>query len=96
MAAVKTLPQLALPQVRELRELRRAFAHGGLPPGHRRGPEAHARIASFRTLEELLVLLDEYRRRVERGERCRIVEREHVREAGRFIVELVIEEGGAS
>ena len=31
-----------------------------------------------------------------RGEPCRIVEREHVREAGRLLVELVIEEGGAS
>jgi hypothetical protein len=57
----------------------------------KRTPEDHARIASFRTLEELLSLLDQFRRRVANGERCRLVEREHRREPDRFIIEIAIE-----
>lgn len=42
---------LALPEIRELRQLRRALAFGGLPPAGRRSPEDCARISSFRVLE---------------------------------------------
>ena len=82
---------LAVPELTALRELRRLLARGGLPPAHQRTPEDHARIASFRALEELLNLLDHYRRRAENGERCRLVEREHGREAGRLLLEIEIE-----
>jgi hypothetical protein len=91
MKPARPTRELVLPEVRELRELRRLLAHGGLPPAGQRRPEDHARIASFRALEELLHLLDQYRRRVERGERCRLVEREHPREAGRLLLEIMIE-----
>ena len=43
-------------------------------------------------LEELLALLDEYRRRLERGEKCELVERAHVREQGRLLLEIAIVE----
>jgi hypothetical protein len=81
-----------IPERYALRELRRALAPGGLPPRDRRTPEDHARIASFRAIADLLTLLDEYRRRIERGARCEMVEREHVREEGRFLVEIAIVE----
>ncbi|MFT3769637.1 MAG: hypothetical protein QM820_29730 [Minicystis sp.] len=80
-----------MPELTTLRELRRAFARGGLPPMDKRTAEDCARIASFRTLEELCRVLDEFRRRVESGERCRLVEREHAIEPGRLRVEIVIE-----
>ena len=82
---------LALPELPAMKELRRALSFGGLTPSHLRTPEDHARIAAFRAMEELLHLLHEYRTRVERGERCRLVEREHVREKGRLLLELEIE-----
>lgn len=82
---------LALPELAALRELRRVLARGGLPAGDKRRPEDHARIASFRALEELLHLLDQYRRRAESGEPCRLVEREHPREPGRLLLEIAIE-----
>ncbi len=83
--------RLLIPELRTLRELRAVLARGGLPA--RRTAESQARIAAFRTVEELLRLLDEYRERVERGARCRLVEREHGREPGRLLLELRIEEG---
>ncbi|MFT3764713.1 MAG: hypothetical protein QM820_04230 [Minicystis sp.] len=84
-------PRLTLPELRALRALRRDLARGGLPPLSARTPEDHARIAAFRMLEELMSLLDQYRRRIESGERCRLAEREHGREAGRLLIELSIE-----
>lgn len=82
---------IAIPELKALRELRSALAFGGLPPLARRTPEDSARIAAFRAIEELLHVLNQYRRRIESGERCRLVEREHGREPGRLLVELVIE-----
>lgn len=80
-----------IPEIKALRELRFALARGGLPASDKRTPEDSARIAAFRALEELLRLLDHYRRRVEQGDRCRLVEREHPREPGRLVIEMVIE-----
>ena len=82
---------LAAPEFTTLRDLRRALARGGLRSPSQRTPEDHARIAAFRTLEELLRLLEDYRRRVEGGQRCRLVEREHPHEPGRLLFEFVIE-----
>ncbi len=86
--------RLAIPEIKALRELRVTLARGGLPAPDKRTPEDHARIAGFRVIEELLRLLDQFRHRVESGERCRIVEREHAREPGRLVIELSIEVGG--
>jgi hypothetical protein len=86
---------LALPELKSLRELRKALAWGGLPPAHLRTPEDCARIGAFRVVGELLRVFDEYRRRVEGGEKCQLVEREHRHEPGRFLVELAIEVEGA-
>jgi len=66
-------------------------AFGGLTPVRRRTPEDCARIASFRVLEEPLHLLDQLRRRIEQGEHVILLERDHVREKGRLVIELVIE-----
>jgi len=83
--------RLVIPELKTLRELRRTLAYGGIPSADKRTPEDDARIAAFRAVEELLRLVDEYRRRVERGEHCRIVEREHPHEPGRLLIELAIE-----
>jgi hypothetical protein len=80
---------LAAPEFGMLRDVRHAFAHGGL--ASERTPSKYARLVTYRALDELPCLLDEYRRRVGDGERCRLVEREHGREQGRMVIELEIE-----
>ena len=80
-----------IPEHAALRELRRTLARGGCRPstgGRPRTMRGLRRSGRWRTL---LVLLDEYKRRVERGEACRLVERERGREAGRFVIEIVID-----
>jgi hypothetical protein len=79
---------LALPDIKALRELRRALSYGGLTPGARRSPEDHARITTFRVLSEMLFFLDNYRRRVEAGEALRLVEVDHQRTHGRLVIEF--------
>ncbi|APR80644.1 Hypothetical protein A7982_05991 [Minicystis rosea] len=81
----------SIPEARALRELRRALARGGLPPRGERTPEDEARIASFRVMEELLRLLDHYRRRIESGERCRLVEHQHQVDPDRLHLEIEVE-----
>lgn len=90
-ASVAPVRWMVVPERRTFQDLRRTLAQGGMPPVHKRTPEDYARIAAFRTLEELLAVLEEYRRRVEAGQTCRLVEREHVRVPGKLLVELVIE-----
>jgi hypothetical protein len=77
-----------MPEYTMLRELRRELSYGGLPT--RRTPEDYARITSFRVIEELLCLLDAYRRRLDVGEPCHLVEIEHAPEKGRLLSEFVI------
>jgi hypothetical protein len=83
--------QLVIPELRTLRELRRSLARGGLPAASQRTPEDWARLAAHRSIAELCRIIDEYRRRVESGERVRLVEHELPTEPGRMRVELVIE-----
>jgi hypothetical protein len=83
--------RIAIPEIKTLRELRITLARGGLPAPDKRTPEDHARIAGFRVIEELLRLFQHFQHRVENGERCRVVEREHAREPGRLVIELSIE-----
>jgi hypothetical protein len=59
-----------------LRELRRAFGRGGIPPMERRTPEDEVRIASFCALQEFVHILDQFRRSIEKGEYCHLVIRE--------------------
>jgi|HubBroStandDraft_6_1064221.scaffolds.fasta_scaffold153480_2 hypothetical protein len=82
---------IAAPEFAMLRDVRRALVRGRLPPRDARSPADQARIAAFRALEELLHVLDDYRRRVQCGERCRLVERDHGRTPGRLMFELSIE-----
>jgi hypothetical protein len=63
---------LASPSFRALRTLLRDFARGGLPSRAARTPEEDARLAAFHALNELVHLLDQYRRRIARGERVRL------------------------
>lgn len=83
--------RLVIPGLRQLQDLRHLYARGGLPPSDTRTPEDWCRITAFRVVEELLRLLEDYRRRSEEGERCRLVERPHATERGRLRLELVIE-----
>jgi hypothetical protein len=80
---------LAAPEFTTLRELRRLFSKGGLPA--ERTPEAHARIATFCALTDLLRLLDEYRRRVRCGQRCRLRVHEQPSEPGKLSINITIE-----
>jgi hypothetical protein len=84
-----TTDPLAAPEFTTLRELRRAFSIGGLPA--ERTPEAHARIAAFCVIGELLRLLDEFRRRIRAGQRCRLVVHEQTSEPGRLALHVTIE-----
>jgi hypothetical protein len=81
---------LGSPSFQALREVRSAFARGGLPPRASRTPEEDARLVVFQTLNELLLLLDQFRGRVERGEPVRLVVTERGAQAGRAIVEIAI------
>lgn len=80
---------LAASELEMLRNLRRRFARGGLPPFAKRSPEDDARIAAFKTISGLLWVLREYRDRVARGEAVRLEVSETV-EPGRMRVEVVI------
>lgn len=80
-----------IPEGKTLRELRHTLARGGLRPASQRMPEQDARIVEFRTVQELLRFLEQYRRRIEAGEKCRIMERDHPWEPGRLLIEFAIE-----
>lgn len=83
---------VALPEIKTLRELRHIFARGGARTPDCRTPEDWARLASFEVVSGLVSMLEAYRRRVERGERCRLITQKHERPPTRFTVEIVIEE----
>lgn len=83
--------QFAIPEGKTLRELRHVLARGGIPSLDKRTPEADARIVAFRTVQELLRFFEQCRRRVEAGESCHLVEREHPYEPGRLLIEFAIE-----
>jgi hypothetical protein len=83
---------LALPAwFTTLRELRRELARGALPSSDKRTAEESLQLSAFRVLQEWLRLVDDFRRRVESSERCRLVEREHRPEPGRLVIEIGIE-----
>jgi hypothetical protein len=54
-------------------------------------PEASARLAIYRATAEVLRLLLELKRRIERGERCRVVEVEQTSELGELSLKFKIE-----
>ena len=80
---------------RALRELRFDFGRGGLPPRDHRSPEDEARIAAFCVLQELIHILDQFRRATEQGEPRRLVVSEHGRQLGKVIIEIAIEDARA-
>jgi hypothetical protein len=59
-------------------------------------PEDSARLAIYRVTVELLKLAHELKRRVERGEGCRIVEVEQVSEVGVLQLKFRIETVGGA
>lgn len=63
---------LTAPEFSALRALRRALARGGLPPVSRRRPHDEARIAAFFTVQQLLHILEEFRKACARGEAVRL------------------------
>jgi hypothetical protein len=80
--------RFSIPEHGLMSELRHMLAAGRMPA---RTPEDHARNASFRVIAALLLFLAEFKRRIERGDRIRIVEREHPSKPGRIVVEFTIE-----
>ena len=83
---------LASENFRTLRELRIDFGRGGLPPRDGRTPEDDARIATYRVLQELTHILDQYRRAIDEGRACRLAVSEHGRQLGKVIIEIAIED----
>jgi hypothetical protein len=73
-----------------LRELRQAFGSGGLPPIGTRDPDEGARLAAFRVLQALAHILDQFRRRIDGGEGCRLVVRDRGRALGQVTIEIAI------
>jgi hypothetical protein len=63
---------VAIPEIEAMRDLRRALARGGLSPINMRSPEGCARVAAFYVIVDLVRLLDEFKRRLEAGERLLI------------------------
>jgi hypothetical protein len=80
---------LASPEFADLRALRRKLGRGGLPS--QRTPEDDARITAHAVLSELLRGLEDFRSRVQRGERVRLVMREEPSPPGVIRAEFVIE-----
>jgi hypothetical protein len=76
-----------------LRDLRRDFGCAGIPSKDCRTQEDDARLVSFCVLQELVHILDQFRRAVEQGEQCRLVVREHGRQLGKAIIEISIQDG---
>jgi hypothetical protein len=76
---------------KSLRDLRQELAKGGIPPVGTRTPEESARLAAFHAVNELGHLLDQYRRRIQGGETCQLVVKEHAHELGRVVIEIAIE-----
>jgi hypothetical protein len=90
LASVQPPPNpLASPEFGELRALRRKLGRGGLPSV--RTPEDDARIAAYVLLSELLRGLDDFRGRVQRGERVRLAMREEPNPPGVIRAEFAIE-----
>ncbi|APR77542.1 Hypothetical protein A7982_02889 [Minicystis rosea] len=81
---------LGAPAFHALRDVLRAFARGGMPSRASRTPDEDARLAVFQTLNELVLVLDQFRRRAERGEAVRLLVTERAREMGRAMVEIAI------
>lgn len=75
--------RLAIPELRALQDTRYELARGGKPPLDGRSPEDCARISAFVVLTLLLRILLRFKQKIEAGERCRLVDREHVGEPDR-------------
>jgi hypothetical protein len=80
---------LASEEFTALRSLRRSFGRGGLPANPT--PADQARLATFKTLRDLLHILDAFRSAVRRGEPVRLVVPEQEETPGRKQIEIVME-----
>ena len=83
--------RVVIPELRALQDARYVLARGGKPPAGERTPEDCARVSAFHTLSLLLRILLRFKQKVENGERCRLVEKDHVHESERVVIELMIE-----
>ena len=83
--------RMVIPELRALQDARYVLARGGKPPVGERTPEDCARVSAFHTLSLLLRILLRFKQKIEVGERCRLVEREHAFEPERVVIELAIE-----
>lgn len=83
--------RVLIPELRALQATRYALARGGTPPVGERTPEDCARISSFHVVSLLLRILMRFKQKIEAGERCRLVEREHVFQLDRVVIEVSID-----
>jgi hypothetical protein len=74
-----------------LRTMRRELVEGGFPPTSKRAPDDWLRFAAFAAINDLLRILNEYRRRTLRGDKCFIFERKHQQKLGHLTLELSVE-----
>jgi len=74
-----------------MRKLRDLLAHAGIRALGERTPEDYARVTTFEVISALMRLLDEFKRRVESGERCRLVRVKLSHDPGRLSIEIAIE-----
>jgi hypothetical protein len=81
---------LEAPAFSTLRLLRRAFSSGGLPPLSIRTPEDEARIAAFFGLQQLMYILEEFRKACARGEPVRLAVDERAQSPNRIVVDIAI------
>lgn len=86
-AALTPPPRLVIPELRALQELRALLARASTLP---HTPEDSARVVAFHAIAALLRILDRFRKRVESGERCRLVREEREGGADRVVIELAI------
>jgi hypothetical protein len=81
---------LEAPEFHTLRMLRRAFSRGGLPPLSMRTPEDEARIAAFFALQQMMYILEEFRKACARHEPVRLVVAEHGQSPNHIVLEIAI------
>jgi hypothetical protein len=73
-----------------LRHVRLTLSAGGLTAAERRTPEGSVRLATIHACREIEHIIDQLRRRIDAGERCRVVCTEKGRRLGLAIVHLEI------
>lgn len=89
-----TQDPLDAPLFSTLRRIHRALSRGGMRPLSRRTPEDEVRIAAFRALQQLLRILDAFRKACVRGRPVHLVVNETGMSPRRVLMTIAIVEPG--